>query len=228
MAGCNSGKEKAGGGSVNVAMKFFNLEFMMAFEFIAKESGIEIEYEDERKRQTASAKPEKNSFCARQLAESGLTPEDVMVKAIDGDETYMISPFRKGSLDVMTGAIDEKADEMLIIYFALEGRRRKCIPSRFKTREAPYTRVRWSIPESHTNRNGKTIKYQTIAGSKSELYITQKIRDYYKNHQKFETLFIQEGEKKAEKACKHGLPSIAIQGIGNIGRKDEGLPAEIQ
>lgn len=228
MAGCNSCKEKAGGGSVNVAMKFFNLEFLKACEFIAKESGIEIEYEEERKRPTASAKPEKNSFCARQLAESGLTPEDVMVKAIDGDETYMISPFRKGSLDVMTGAIDEKADEMLILYFDLEGRRRKCIPSRFKTREAPYTRVRWSIPESHTNRNGKTIKYQTIAGSKSELYITQKIRDYYKNHQKFETLFIQEGEKKAEKACKHGLPSIAIQGIGNIGRKDEGLPAEIQ
>ena len=43
-----------------------------------------------------------------------------------------------------------------------------------------------------------------------------------------ETLIIQEGEKKAEKACKHGIPSIAIQGIFNIGNKEGGLPQDLQ
>lgn len=30
-------------------------------------------------------------------------------------------------------------------------------------------------------------------------------------------MYIQEGEKKAEKACKHGIPSIAVSGIQNLG-----------
>ena len=39
----------------------------------------------------------------------------------------------------------------------------------------------------------------------------------YKEKQQIHRLYIQEGEKKAEKACKHGIPSIAVSGIQNLG-----------
>lgn len=222
MAGCNSCKEKAGGGAVNVVMKFFRLGFVQACEMIAKESGIEITYEEQDRFRTPDAKPEASSFCARQLADSGLSVDDIRVKARDGEEQYLISPFQKGSLNTSTGEIDLAGDEMLILYFDLEGRRRTCTPAKFKSREVPYTRVRWSFPENHGG------KYHTIAGAYSTVYIPQKVRDCYKNKTHIDTLFIQEGEKKAEKSCKHGILSVAIQGINSIGRQDEGLPTDIQ
>ena len=228
MCGCNSCGFIAGGGAINVAMSLYDLEFVPACELISKETGIQIEYEQPKKKNDRSERTIKGSFCARQLEMSGLTPEDVMVDAVDGDESYKICPFRPGSLDIVSGAVDEMGDEMLLLYYDLEGRRRKCIPSKFKSREVPYTRIRWSMPEAKKDKYGKPVKYQTIFGSKTELWITQTVRSLYKSRQELPTIFIQEGEKKAEKASKHGLPSIAIQGITNIGRQDEGLPAELQ
>ena len=228
MCGCNSCKEKAGGGAINVVMKFYRLEFLPACEFIAKESGIELEFEEENRFRTPSAPPAKESFCAKQLKESGLSVEDILVTVYDEDGSYKISPFRPGSLDPITGKVDEKGDDMLILYYDLEGRRRTCIPAKFRSKEVPYTRVRWSLPESHKDKTDKPIKYQTIWGAKSTIYIPEKVRALYKSKSKIKTLFIQEGEKKAEKACKHNIPSVAIQGISLIGRKEEGLPPEIQ
>ena len=228
MCGCNSCKEKAGGGAINVVMKFYRLEFLPACEFIAKESGIELEFEEDTRFNTPSKPPAKESFCASQLKESGLTIDDILVSAHDENGSYKISPFRPGYLDIVSGTVDEKGDDMLILYYDLEGRRLTCTPAKFKSRQVPYTRARWAFPESHLDKSGKAIKYQTIWGAKSTIYIPEKIRALYKSKSKIKTLFIQEGEKKAEKACKHNIPSVAIQGIGLIGRKEEGLPMEIQ
>ena len=41
-------------------------------------------------------------------------------------------------------------------------------------------------------------------------------------------MIVQEGEKKAEKACKHGILSVAIQGIYNIGNEETGLIQDLQ
>lgn len=242
--GCNSCGWKTGGGSINVMMEFHQVKFMDACQLIAKEKGIELEFEkdDEKsvsRRQSGrqaivnqrSEEQEisnEKSFWFRQLESSGLSPEDVMAKVYVDDELTTISPFRKGSMDPYTGRIDNYADEMLILYFDLNGRRKMYIPKKNKTREMPYTRVRWSNPENHQGKNGKPIKYQTPAGAKTELYIPQVVRSLYQTKTQFDTLFVQEGEKKAEKACKHGIPSIAMQGISNIGNKEEGLPAELQ
>lgn len=224
---CHSCDFKAGGGAINVMMSVNDMQFMDACRKIADQTGIQLEFEHTRlaHRQTED---DKTSFCSRQLKASGLTYDDVKAKVIIGQDECTVSPFRRGALDPLTGRIDEYADEMLILYYDLEGRRRKCIPSKNKSREVDYTRVRWSNPNAHKDKRDKPIKYQTIAGAKTELYIPQHIRSLYKSKQHFETLFIQEGEKKAEKACKHGIRSIAIQGIGNLGRKEEGLPDEIQ
>ena len=39
-------------------------------------------------------------------------------------------------------------------------------------------------------------------------------------------IYILDGEKKAEKACKHGIPSIAVSGIQNLGSKGA-LPEDL-
>ncbi len=225
---CNSCGFGAGGGAINVIMTLLDLNFVDACNKIADETGIQLKYEEKKIKDLESLKKDKRSFCSRQLEDSGLTYDDVKASVFDGQDRLTVSPFRKGAIDPATGKIDEHADEMLIIYYDLEGRRRKCIPAKNKTREVGYTRVRWSNPEAHKDKQGKPIKYQTIAGAKTELYIPNRIRTLYQTKTNFDTLFIQEGEKKAEKACKHGINSIAIQGIGNIGRKEEGLPDEIQ
>lgn len=50
----------------------------------------------------------------------------------------------------------------------------------------------------------------------------------YKEKKEIPRLFIQEGEKKAEKACKHGIPSIAVSGIQNLGSKENNtLPEDV-
>lgn len=232
-AGCTSCSFKAGGGAINVMMKFHDVTFPQACEMISNQTGIELEYEQEpvsRKNTMQPApQPDARSFCMQQLTASGLTLDDVRAKVlIDGVET-VISPFQKGCIDIMTGKIDNLADEMLILYYDIEGRRKTFIPSKNKTKEMPYGRNRWANPDAHPDKSGKPIKYQTPYGAKgSEFYIPQKIRTKYKNHIDIPTLYIQEGEKKAEKACKHGIDSIAIQGISNTGRKEEGLPPELQ
>ena len=90
-------------------------------------------------------------------------------------------------------------------------------------------RVRWSNPALHTPKDStREVKYMTPKGAPAKFYFPQKIRDAYHDEAPIDVLVIQEGEKKAEKACKHGIMSIGIQGIYNIGNKESGLPPELQ
>lgn len=220
----------AGGGTINVMMKSFDMTYPDACQKLSDMSGIELKYEESPRRKKAEKKADllKGSFVEKQLSDSGLTFEDVTATVISGDSEARMPTFIRGSIDILTGRQDDLADEMLILYFDLEGRRRYYVPAKNKSREMPYARVRWSNPEAHADREGKPVKYQSPYGAKSEFYIPQTIRSAYKSKEHIETLFIQEGEKKAEKACKHGIPSIAIQGIGNIGSEKSGLSDEMQ
>lgn len=174
------------------------------------------------------ADPSEGSFTFRQLKDSGLTPDDVRARVRVGEEWTEVCPFRKGKLDIISGQVTEWGDEMIISYFGLEGERKMCIPAKNRSKEVGYNRVRWQNPEAHSDRKGKGVKYQSIYGSGIELYFPELIRRMYLDSERIDTLYVQEGEKKAEKACKHGLPSIGIQGISNFGSNDKGLPDEVQ
>ena len=228
---CRSCGFGVGGGAINVMMTTFDLDFMEACRKLSDQFGMSLEFEEEKKPARSSKTQEQeaseHSFVARQLRDSGLTFEDVKASVLIDGEKCTVSPFQRGKVDILTGKVDKFADEMIILYYDLEGRRRT-YRQKIGKKEIPYTRVRYSNPEAHTDKNGKAIKYQTPFGAKTELYIPQKIRSLFQNSANVDTIFIQEGEKKAEKASKHSIPSIAIQGIGNIGNKDEGLPDEIQ
>lgn len=205
-------------------------DFIQIVTEIAEKENIELEEDNKKSVSEYNGKPIPGSFVHNQLKESGLSVEDITAEVIENGEYVRVPVFQRGSLNIVTGEINYYDNEMLIVYYDLEGKRKKYLPkgSRSIAREKDYTRVRWSNPEGHLDKAGRPVKYQTPLGAKAEIYIPQAIRAKYKNKVQFDTLIIQEGEKKAEKACKHGIDSIGIQGIYNIGTVDSGLPKEIQ
>ncbi len=162
------------------------------------------------------------SYCARMLADSGLTYDDVQAKIFRSDENHTTTVgrvFRPGTLNSLNQIID--GDDAIIEYYDLEGAPvmyEQILRGKATGKMKEYFRVRWQFPDEHLDKNGKSFKYKSPTGSGSFIYIPQRIREIYKSGQKIHRLFIQEGEKKAEKACKHGIPSVAISGIHNLGR----------
>lgn len=179
------------------------------------------------------------SFCSRMLAGSGLTRQDVMAMTHDGDDLQAIfqtPTFVPGTIDDRgqlqmspTGGND-KGDDVIIKYFDLEGRpqtyQRIDNKGREVGKEENFYRVRWQFPDEHKDKDGRSMKYRSPYGSSTHVYIPQRLRLMYQRKQTIKRLYIQEGEKKAEKACKHGIWSLGIPGIQNFGIQG-GIPEEI-
>lgn len=217
-------------GSIDAVKFYENVSFPEAVKKLADYYGITIETQEEIKKRNLTRHKDKlkDSFCEKQLKESGLNVKDVIAKVSTGKsgEAVLLPAFRKGSLD-LKGEPNFDDDEMLIFYYDLYG-----APMKYASRGAagalkPYIRIRYSNPDLHTV-GGRPVKYRTPKGAGVRFYITQTIRDAFKEGRHIDTLIIQEGEKKAEKACKHGIMSLGIQGIYNIGSAQEGLIQDLQ
>lgn len=219
------------GSSIKARQEFFNMSFVDAVKSLAEENHVQIsEPKKYTVKQSESARSIKGSFCERQLFDSGLTIDDVMVRVpVPGSDEFRLEPaFRPGGADNIVYNLNDNDDEMQIHYYDLEGNHMMFKPPRDNARPKPYVRMRWSNPFAHSPIENKEVKYQTPKGAPCAFYITEYIRTRYRNAEPIKTLIIQEGEKKAEKACKHDIPSIAIQGIYNIGNAESGLLKELQ
>ncbi len=198
-------------------------DYIQIIEGVAAEAHLSIIPEETVRRDTIKKTKDRvgKSFCGKQLEGSGLTVEDVMATVVDDNQEFITSPFRSGTFG--TGfSIDDKGDDMLIAYYDLHGRPVMYSVQGSKTLRR-YVRVRYANPDIHVGKDGSTMKYQTPSGAPAQVYIPEKIRRLYKQKAHIETLFLQEGEKKAEKACKHGMLSLGLQGIMNIGSKEQGI-----
>lgn len=202
-------------------------QFPKAVEEVAKSAGIFIQSVDEEKAGVirSAADSLKESFCESQLKASGLTVSDVMAVTSIGNQKAMSCPFQSGSFGT-NFTVDPLGMDMVIRYYDLHGRQMTYSAKGTSTPRA-YVRVRFQNPDLHMVKD-KPMKYQTPAGAPCRAYIPQYIRSRFQKKEHIETLFLQEGEKKAEKACKHGMPSIGIQGISNIGTSSTGLLQDIQ
>lgn len=202
-------------------------KYPLAIEEVAKMGGIQIQTEDEERGKfyREQEKRVKDTFCNEQLAASGLKIEDVMASSFDGKAIAQVSPFQPGSFGPGF-RIDPLGSDMIIYYIDLHGRYMTYMAKGSATPRR-YARVRFANPELHKVKD-KPAKYMTPEGAPSKAYIPEYIRSRFQAKEHIETLFLQEGEKKAEKACKHGMPSIGIQGISNIGTSDTGLIQDIQ
>jgi hypothetical protein len=80
----------------------------------------------------------------------------------------------------------------------------------------PYRRIRLSdndVSQEHP-------KYLSPAGSSNHIYIPASFKSVYEGTEKH-SLFITEGEKKADVACVYGIPCIALSGIYSWASSDE-------
>ena len=204
-------------------------DYVKAIEETASITGYFLKGMPQEATQKQTTKKRGKSFCQKQLEESGLTEKDVTARWLMPDGSVIMRPtMTSGGVEKFTWQVNESDDEMIIHYLDLEGAPMKFQPKGNAKKLIPYIRVRWSVPELNVDEAGKPIKYQTGKGAPVKFYIPQVIRSLYQDEQQIETLFIQEGEKKAEKACKHGMLSIGIQGIYNIGNEETGLIKELQ
>ena len=207
------------------------LKFPDAVKKLADLCGIIIETEYEEKKRikqlNRKPKPKQKSFCDLQLESSGLTYDDVRAEIIEDKATVKRPTFLQGTLSQYGQLLEGQGDDMLIYYYDLEGKPVMYQKKNSRNQFEHLIRVRWQNPDVHLDKYNKAIKYQSPAGSGSHLYIPEKVRQLYKYSRPIERLFIQEGEKKAEKCCKHGIISVGIMGIQNFGQGGQ-LPAELQ
>lgn len=229
---CFSCHQIAGAGALDYLMRVEKKEFPDALEYLAHKFSILLDQRPEDKKKPVikikkgSKKAKGNdtdSFCAKMLSESGLTFEDVTAKVYktgDTSSVFELRTFRPGTINE-NGVIDPKGDDVIIEYYDLEGMpvtyARKDHRKKETGERKEYFRVRWQFPDAHLDKEGKPYKYKSPSGSGTPIYIPEKLRRLYKEKQQIHRLYIQEGEKKAEKACKHGIPSIAVSGIQNLG-----------
>lgn len=198
-------------------------DFLQCLEGAAHDCGVMIMPEEDVRKDSIRKTRERiqKSFCALQLEASGLSVEDVFATVIENGQEILKSPFSPGSIG-QGFTPDLRGDDMLIYYYDLYGRPVSYIPKGAKTPKC-YVRVRYAVPDLHVASDGTKMKYQTAPGASTQVYIPERVRRMFKNKTPIDVLFLQEGEKKAEKACKHGMLSLGLQGIMNIGNKESGL-----
>lgn len=213
--------------AVNYLQKFHNLDYYGALEELARIEGISINDSTQKNRRKANTH---KSYLERTLAESGLSKEDVSESIMDKDgSTKNITSYQSGTIDAK--GLIVPGDDLIIHYYDLMGDPMNYYEldrqGKPKGTAKPFFRIRYQNPSLHKNKYGKPAKYKSPYGSGSKLYINKDIREKYKSGTAIETLYIQEGEKKADKASKHGLPSVGIMGIHNLASKKE-LPQEFE
>lgn len=155
------------------------------------------------------------TFRDLQLKHSGIPDEAQkwMRKVADGkwqeESRYTTGTMSADGKYVATG------DDLVLHYIGLDEQPIMFRPEKAQ-KDIPLLRVRYQHPDLHTDRDGNPVKYRSPRGSGSHLWLPQSIIETWKKAADIETLYIVEGEKKADKMCLHGLPAVGIMGIHNL------------
>lgn len=218
-----------------------NMPFHEALEYLNHKFSIIADAPAPSVKKVVTKKAPKKTakYCDRMLAASGLTYADVQSKIITTTENHTTTDkkvFRSGTINKYFDTVDRdgkplEGDDVIIEYYTLDGK--PCQYEVLNEKGKPtgkfkdFIRVRYQFPDEHKDsKMGKPMKYQSPWRSGNFIFIPEKLRQHIKTGGKLDHLFIQEGEKKAEKACKHGIWSIGISGIQNLAH-DGQLPIDL-
>lgn len=155
------------------------------------------------------------SFRDLQLRHSGI-PDDAqkwMRKVAEG-KWQEESRYTTGTMSA-DGRYIATGDDLVLHYIGLDEQPVMFRPEKAQ-KDLPLLRVRYQHPDLHTDRDGNPVKYRSPRGSGSHLWLPQYVIEAWKKAADIETLYIVEGEKKADKMCLHGLPAVGIMGIHNL------------
>lgn len=164
-------------------------------------------------------------FRDAQLKASGISEEAQLgMQRMDDNTEAEVNRYQAKTIDE-SGRIVQ-GDDMVMIYLNLDGTQKTYIKPK-SSKELPLVRVRWQNPELHEDKHGRSMKYQSPYGSGSHLWLPERLRSAVNAGSQFDTLHVEEGEKKADKKCMHGMMAVGVMGIHNIANKNN-LPPEFQ
>jgi ribosomal protein L37AE/L43A len=225
---CFKCKECGGNDAVGFLRKYQNMTYPQALEHLMKKFSVVIAGPDQK---PAPKKIKKDSapYCETMMLQSGLSKEDItaFVRPFEHIKPKLVPIFRKGTHNSAFEPIAD-GDDVIIDYYDLDGNpvmfevKKKGTPT---GKKKLFFRVRYQFPDEHKDEKGKSVKYRSPYGSSNFIFIPDKIRQMHGEGKTIDRLFVQEGEKKAEKACKHGVWSIGISGINNLAQ-DQHLPED--
>lgn len=218
---CGEGKK----GAVSFVMAHEGIEFIDAVKQVAQKYAIDTE---DRRRYVVKTK-KGVSFRDAQLKASGIPLKYQKFKIRVDDRTVKeeLDRYESGGIDEYWNIVSEK-DDMILNYVELNG---ELIHYRKDAKSKPrqFFRIRFKNPELPENRtkDGKVRKYAQPGGSGTHPWIPNKMLELYARSEEYKTMHIIEGEKKSDKMCLHGLPTIGIGGILNLAHQQV-LPKEFR
>lgn len=205
--------------------KMLKLETKEAVEFLAQRLNIFIEYESSKPRPIkemtsvpGSGLSDFKTFRDIMLEQSGLTHEDVTGEVkLDNNTVQQMVRYTSGS---KSGDQITKGDDVVLHYKTLYG----ALTTYFKKRAngenygkpIPFTRIRNRRPEDHLDKSGKPKKYESPWNSGLHIWHPEVLIRKFQTKSAIPILFLQEGEKKADKCSKHSIFSCGIMGINNL------------
>ncbi len=214
--------DEGGIGAIDFLMKTQDLSYPDALKIVAREFNVDLGNDTEGSdvmKSTVSKKP----FRDLQLLASGIPADAVKWnEKIGSGKVIERSRYEQGSVNEMFNL--NAGDDMILNYLDLKGEAVMYNDAKGKTKR--YFRVRWQNPELHKSKAGKPMKYQSPSRSSSQLWLPNAIIAAYSSHQTFETLYVTEGEKKADKMTLHGLQTVGIGGIHNL--TFEGMSSQLE
>lgn len=196
---CDTG----GKGAISYLTKIQGMKYLDAIRLLAEKCSVSIPNEEEA--------VEMESFRNLQLLGSGITQEAQEYELEDEKGFRKMDRYQSASIDQGWNLVS--GNDMILHYLDLDGK-----PLQHTYRDGklkPYIRVRWAIPGNHLDKDGKAIKYQTPPNGGSPLWLPQWIIHAYTSNHEYDTLYITEGEKKADALCLSGIPAVGITGIHN-------------
>jgi len=213
-----------GNSPVKYVMDAKGMTYQEALHYLARQFNVTIP-EDPHKDRGLKASAREVSFKNRQLEQSGLTVKDVRAMEATMEGVKSANIFEAATLNEMGQIVD--GDDMIIKYLDLEGKQVQYKAKEDDKKLRDFYRVRWQFPESHQLKDGSICKYKTPYGASVQLYIPETLREIYKNSRQTKRLFFTEGEKKAEKMCKHGMPAFGMPGINSLVGKNKQFPDNV-
>lgn len=221
--------ENCGGNdALDFLRKYQGKSFVEALEYLTNKFCVNLTPSEPKNapKRDKTVKP----FCDTMLEQSGLAKDDIMafVRPYERRDSRLVPVFRPGTHNSAFEPVND-GDDVIIDYYDLDGNpvmfevKKKGTPT---GKKKLFFRVRYQFPDEHKDEKGKSVKYRSPYGSSNFIFIPDKLRQLYNSGEKIDRLFIQEGEKKAVKACKHGVWSIGISGIQNLAQ-DQHLPEDL-
>jgi DNA primase len=196
---------KGGNHAISFLREYKKMSYPEALRYCAGKKGIPVE-EEENDRKLPGAPP----FRDQQLRQSGIPDNCQTGQLVDGTP---INRYEAGTIGKNWKIVS--GDDLVLNYVGLEGR--LTVYTHPETgRPTPFVRVRFKYPQEHKDRNGHPIKYLQPSKSGSHLWIPETARKACLGGDEAETLFVTEGEKKADKLCIHGMMAVGIMGIHNL------------